>query len=502
MMNKLNLGKQNNSTDALLLAFVRILTLIIGLLSTSILSHNLDLTDYGTYATGNLIVSTSCVLTALGLVEASNYFYHKEERCREYVSTIFAIQFIIGIGCAIVLVACRGILVRYFKNEHLYGIYALLIFRPMLGNIENILLTLQTVVGKARLIAIRNTVFSMLKLVAVILTAFVFHSIRTMFIAFLLLDVLTIVYYKHSFEQAAFVLRFRDVCLDVIRPILAFSLPMGIYLLTNEVMKDIDKFVIAAYENTEQLAIYTNCSNLLPFSFVASAFLTIVLPIITKLGQSGEFQRGREVFKTYLKIGCISTVTFSAIAVVLAKELITLLYGEKYLPGFGVFIIYIFVDMLKFAGVSVVLTTFGKTKFLMVVSFASMILNVILNPVLYHFYGMPGPAIATLGITVASVIVLLNESAKLLKCRLGDLFSTKEFAVYLSEIIIVGAIMYLLKHCLFKAYIPYYFVIIVIGGLYGVAILILQGKQLVQAMKKVNHEKILRKEFNEERGNG
>ena len=65
---------KGNSGNSILLALVKLFTTISGILSTMIISHALSLQLYGTYSQTALIVTTATNLSALGLVDAINFF--------------------------------------------------------------------------------------------------------------------------------------------------------------------------------------------------------------------------------------------------------------------------------------------------------------------------------------------------------------------------------------------------------------------------------------------
>ncbi len=66
------------------------------------------------------------------------------------------------------------------------------------------------------------------------------------------------------------------------------------------------------------------------------------------------------------------------------------LYDAKYLAGLPVFIIYLVVDMIRFANVTTILSGAGKTKILMGISVTTMVLNAILNVIGYKLFGLVG----------------------------------------------------------------------------------------------------------------
>lgn len=75
---------KGNSGNSVLLAVVKAFTTVSGILSTMIMSHALSLELYGTFSQTNLIVTTATNITALGLVDAVNYFYNRSKISRNY----------------------------------------------------------------------------------------------------------------------------------------------------------------------------------------------------------------------------------------------------------------------------------------------------------------------------------------------------------------------------------------------------------------------------------
>ena len=66
-------------TDSIALAFVKIFTMASSILATMILSKTLPLEEYGTYSTGNLIITTATLISAFGLIDTVNYYYNGKD---------------------------------------------------------------------------------------------------------------------------------------------------------------------------------------------------------------------------------------------------------------------------------------------------------------------------------------------------------------------------------------------------------------------------------------
>lgn len=108
--------------DSTVLMFSRIVTTVLSLVIAKLLSINFTLTQYGTYSQATLIQSTATAISILGLTDAVNYFYHKAdsiEQKQNYIATIFVIQYVVGIICALSIMLLKESFVRYFSNEQL-----------------------------------------------------------------------------------------------------------------------------------------------------------------------------------------------------------------------------------------------------------------------------------------------------------------------------------------------------------------------------------------------
>ena len=184
---------RGNSGNSILLAAVKAFTTISGILSTMIMSHALSLELYGTFSQTNLIVTTATNLTALGLVDAVNYFYNRssdEKVQKAYINTIMGFQAITGVIAGILIIILSNNLVHYFDNPMLYNFIWLIAFRPLFVNLNASLQYLQVSIGKAKSVAIRNAVFAMLRLAIYAIAALVLKDITIVLIVFLMFEVI------------------------------------------------------------------------------------------------------------------------------------------------------------------------------------------------------------------------------------------------------------------------------------------------------------------------
>lgn len=490
-LRKLRIGN-GAATNSMLLAFVQVITTLLGMVVTKLLSVHFSLLEYGTYSQALLVTSTATSISILGLTNATNYFYNRtkdEKQQRTFIATIFAIQYAIGLLCAIVIVTFRTPISNYFGNSNLTIILPIVAFTPLLSNLIAMYQTLFVSIGKAKVLAVRNLIVSLMRLISVILACFVYSNIVTVLIVILLLDVGQVVYFAVRYRSSRFPIRIRDAQASLFKEILAFSIPMAIYVMTNSLSRDMDKYVISAFANTETLAIYTNAAKILPFDIVTSSLITILIPIITRLINRGEYVEAKNVFKLYLRIGYVLTAILVGGAITLSKDLIIFLYDKKYLAGLEVFVIYLFVDMIRFANVTTVLSGAGKTKTLMAVSVIALACNAVFNIIGYQVCGMIGPALVTLIITLLMTVALLWFGAKEIKTNIFDLFDFKEMGLIAIEIIGVGAAVYFVSGSLNEIGVPLVLKLVGCYGLYLIVLAAFNYKRVLVCFRQLNHYK-------------
>ena len=138
-MKKINITN-GAATDTLFLFLVQVITTVMGMAVTKLLSVYFTLDEYGLYSQVMLVSTTVTSLSILGLTNATNYFYNSsknEKNQKEYVSTIFAIQLVVGLFCGLAIIFLRKNISMYFQNENLKNMLFIIALNPMFVNLMN-----------------------------------------------------------------------------------------------------------------------------------------------------------------------------------------------------------------------------------------------------------------------------------------------------------------------------------------------------------------------------
>lgn len=480
------------ATNSILLMFVSVVTTVISLAITKLLSVYFSLQEYGTYSQAILVSTTTASLTLLGLSSAINYFYNRTPDVKEkqrYVSSIFFLEEIIGTVVAVVLFIFRGEIVKYFKNEDVKNLIIIVAFMPLLTNMIAMYQNLFVSIGRAKTIAIRNLVVSICRFISVLVACFITRDVKTILIVLLILDILQFLYFFLVFRRYSFDVSPKYLSPTTFKSILNFSIPLSIYTIAGSLANDIDKYVIGYFTNTDTLAIYTNASKRLPFDIITSSFITVLIPIITRLLNDNKNEEANKLFSLYMRFGCIISLICGGGCIALSNHIIVLLYDEKYISGLPIFVIYLVIEMIRFANVTIVLSATGQTKIMMISSISMLFLNAIFNVLSYKVFGWYGPAIVTLVLTIFTTLILLHFAAKTLNTHIIKLFDIKEMLIVSGEVIAFGmGFSFIYNKLCLTIYIPQICTLVVLA-LFGVSLGIINYKKIQNYIHKINSYK-------------
>lgn len=480
---------RGTSADAVLLTVIKLVTVALSFVVTRLLSQYLSVLDYGTYSQVLLIVSTITSLTILGMVDGVNFFFcgqSDEEKRSSYVSTIFCLQCIIsGLTGAMVLVL-KPVICNGFDNPDLGKLLIFAAVIPMFQNVLAMMQVLLVAVGKARVLAARNLVVSIVKLAVVVVVISLVKNVAVILTTTALLELGQILLFGLFLRANHCPIRLGSIRLRLTGEILKYCIPMAVFIALNSLNRDCDKYLISLWTDTETLAVYTNASKPLPFDLLIASFTTVLIPKLTRLISEREFDRATSLYRAFLELAYVSTGIMCCAALVVSPQLIELLYSHKYMSGLGIFAVYILVDLVRFTNITLILSVAGKTKKLMFVAAGAMAGNVALNVVLFRLFGIIGPAVATLVTTFVTGVLILCFGAKELHTRLIRLFDWKYFILFVAESLAAFALLYPLQWWMARQGIGYLVILLAVGGLYAGGMLMLNGKRFLRTLKNIN----------------
>lgn len=463
--------------DSVLLALIQIVTHITAILTTKVLSVSLSLTEYGTYATVNSVITISASLTLFGLGDSINYYYNKKTSLADdvqrekYVNTIFFVQLCVGVVVGLALVGLSGVIADYYNNALVQSLMAVICLKPWLTNAIHLYQVLFISNGKAKLIAVRNLIISVAKVIVIWVAVKVSKNLSVLFAWLVVLDVVQLIAFRYIFGKTCFRVRIFSFSKDKLIPVIKYTVPMGIYFVTTTLMREIDKLVIGRLGTTEMLAVYANCAKTLPLNLLTVSFATVLIPYIMKSVSQGDYTLTAQIMKKYLSVGYLTVWMFSGALLLCVPEAIEFLYSDMYMAGQPVFVLYILDGMVQFSSAHMVIAASGNSGFLMKTSLGLLALNVVVSASMYlildvYGMGMLGPALATVLISTLYVCILHWKNAQILQRKIRDFIPVSGMVRYVCQLAAVGAVLYWAKKALQTLEIHWCVTFIVICVLY------------------------------------
>lgn len=320
-----NFSLKGASLDGIILTAVKVMTMALGLITTRLLSQYLSIFDYGTYSLIQLVVSSTVSITILGMMDGINYFFcsEKDEEKRDaYIATIYLLQFSVSLLAGCVIAFAGGQICSYLGTPEAKRLMTYAAVLPFLQNILSMTQVLMLSVGKAKVLAVRNLVISLLRLLIVILVIVFVGSVGIILFMTCILDAAQIIVFFFMLKKSGCIVRLWKASAQLLRPIIHYCLPMAVYTALNTINRDCDKYIIAAMTNTETLAVYTNASKKLPFDLITSSFITVLLPKITRLisneyGTLNDKPCNTTSMTTYMLVGMIAAVLVYSIYLII-----------------------------------------------------------------------------------------------------------------------------------------------------------------------------------------
>lgn len=436
------------AVDSLVLTFIRFVTMALSIVCTKILSIQFSLEDFGTYSQALLIISTLSSFSILGLTDATNYFYNSlsDSAKNKIVSSIFLLQFFVGFCVLISILIAQNAIAEYFNNKSLKNFILWISVMPLTSNLLAMLQVMYISLGKTKIIAIRNLVVSLIRLCIFVVFSCVFHDILLIFILISVCDILQVVYFFWGINRFGVRLKLLLPSFETIKMILSYSIPMALYVIMNALLRDMDKLMVGNLSSTENLAIYTNASRILPFDVFTASLITVLIPIITKSISRKDYRTVIGILASYINLGIAITAILTLSLICYADGAIVFLYSKQYLSGLSIFVLYIIVDFLRVLNISFFFSAVGKTKLLLGMSSVMLILNVILNYIFYINLGLIGPAISTVCVILLSNFYVLYKTSSLIHFPTLKLIKIKKLLVIILQCIVLSlSINYLMQ---------------------------------------------------------
>ncbi|WP_339839797.1 oligosaccharide flippase family protein [uncultured Maribacter sp.] len=440
--------ESSNTIQAFWMLIGSFSSLALAIFSAAILSRYLDKFEYGTYRQILYVYTTLSILFSAGLPRVFSYFLPRYpiSEGKSIVWKVTTVLFLAGFLFSLCLFFGSGLIANALNNKELetglktFAIIPTLLL-PTLG-IEGIFSTYK----KTIYIAIYNTLSKLLTLGFIVLPVVWLNG-----------TYITALYgwIMVSFISLIIALFFKNIPFKKIKPIktglsykeiFSYSLPLVIASFWGLLISAADQFYISRFFGAEVFAEFANGFTEVPFvGMVTVSAATVVMPIFSKMihDQTSTSNLIR-MWTSVLTKSALIIYPIVIFFLFFSKEIMVLLYSEKYTTSatyFKIFIVYNLFNIIVFAPL---MLSMGRTKLYANVHMFLAVASWVLGFIIINTFNSP-VAIAVLSVTlrIAKVLIFTYLIAKLLKIKVLDLYPIKSLLLIIVHGLFTGALVWL-----------------------------------------------------------
>ena len=196
---------------------------------------------------------------------------------------------------------------------------------------------------------------------------------------------------------------------QTLRHLFTEAIPVGATFILLQFLQYVDVFVLKLLRGFEDVAFFQAPYVLVCKSqYVGRIVILSLAPILARMVLSENRCNLGPLYTTLAKYALFASLPVSLFGLFFRNELVTLFFGEAFLPAAAVFSVIVWsvpliiVDLIS----DVTLVSMGKQKLVLAHTFAGLVLNTILDFALIPHYGSTGAGLASL--TALAFVFLLN----------------------------------------------------------------------------------------------
>lgn len=186
---------------------------------------------------------------------------------------------------------------------------------------------------------------------------------------------------------------------ELVKPILTQAWPFALAGLLGGIMLNTDMLMLGWLRSAEEVGFYSAAQKIVLLLYLLPGFLSVSLfPSFSRLAGADD-ERFRSIFEKALSAAFLLAFPLALGGIILAPQVVNLLYGSAYLAASDTFRILLLTLFILFPGVFIGNAIFAYNRQKIFTGFVSLgaAVNVILNFLLIPPYGIVGSAAATIG---------------------------------------------------------------------------------------------------------
>ncbi|WP_346939695.1 oligosaccharide flippase family protein [uncultured Clostridium sp.] len=373
--------------------------LVIGLISAPLITRIIDPAEYGKFGLFTMYVNIVMLIITCGLDQSYvRFFYEEEEQNRNrLLFESIKIPLILNVIVACIIIIFKVPISQYVVSEYNLSFIILLILNISLSSISRFSLLTVRMKQKGRLYSMLQVMQKISYLMSIGLFFMIYNnSFLTLAYATLVSNLVLVVVSVFNEKDSW---NFRGIKGKKLKnsqiDILKYGIPLVFTVLVTWLFQSADKMAIKAYYGDYEVGIYNSANNIIAIlNILQSSFATFWVPVAFE-----KYEKNPEDTKFFSNINdIVSFLMFGVgIGLILFKDIIVLLLGEKYRIASYIMPFLVFMPVLyTMSEVSVGGINFKKKpKYHIIIASLACLFNVVGNSILVPILGSKGAAIST-----------------------------------------------------------------------------------------------------------
>ncbi len=240
------------------------------------------------------------------------------------------------------------------------------------------------------------------------------NVILSVTISVILISIAFFIYYLKNRKKTLGIKRAFRWDVSVRKKLLLFSLPLLLVDITGRVTGWTDTMMIGFFMTEDYVGYYQAAKPMTHFIKTAlSVTIFIYSPLAAYFYAQKKVRENKAIFTVLTKWICFASLPIALTFILYPSWILDFFFGTDYVAAvipLQILAIIYFIKVLMGPN-GATLTAYGKTKFLMYVTVALAVLNIILNGILIPYFGIIGAAAAT-GLSKLSLDVIRVKKLK------------------------------------------------------------------------------------------
>ncbi|HKP85329.1 MAG TPA: oligosaccharide flippase family protein [Blastocatellia bacterium] len=462
-------GKQLSLTArATWYLFAKVLAYVVSFALPLLLVRRLSQHEFGIYKQVFLVVGTAITMLPIGFGMSAFYFLPREhERRGQIVFNILIFYTLMGGLACVALILRPTWLAAIFNDSEFLGhapLVGLVVLLWVVSSFLEIVVIAYQEVKLATVLIVGSQLTKGLILLAAALT---FGSVRSLIYAAIIqgaLQTIILLYYLRS----RFGNFWRGFDWAVMRMQLAYALPFGFASLMLRANSELHNYFVSYRFSPAEYAIYSiGCFNILLVDILGDSLGSVMIPRVSYLQSLG---RRREIIELMARMmRKMAAVLFPvyALLMITGRDLITLLFTERYIASWPIFAINLTLVPLALlvSAYDPVMRAYAEHRYFLIK--VRVVLVAVLLAALWfgtNQFGLLGAIGAVVAVGVIERLVTVVKCGSILGITMRDVLLLKDVGKLATAAIAAGLFTLALRWLMYGA--RPFVILVACGGLY------------------------------------